>query len=376
MIILHIFTGLNDGGAEGVLYRLCKYDREYTHVVISMLDKGKYGPLLEKEGVKVHCLNLSVGKITLSALFRLYNLIIQISPDIVQTWMYHADFVGGILSRLAGVKHVFWNVRHTTLEPGKSKCSTILVAKACAFVSGWVPKKIVYCAYEARTVHEALGYKKGKDEVISNGYDLSHFRVSESERCAFRTEMKLSDDINLIGMVGRYDPQKDHASLIKSLAMVKKAGYSFKLALIGRDLNSHNDLIVEYIYVNQLTDDIELLDQRTDIHSVMNGIDINVLSSSYGEGFPNVLAEAMACGTPCVTTDVGDAAYIVGETGWVVPPNEPESLSSAIIKALKEKKNNEQVWLERKRICRNRIYENFSVLKMINSYKKVWLIKE
>ncbi|MBE0472108.1 MAG: glycosyltransferase [Methyloprofundus sp.] len=370
--VSHIITGLNNGGAEGVLYRLCKYDSNHKHVVISMMGEGKYGPLLKEAGIEIHCLNMKPGRVSLSGLSRLFRLLKQNKPDVVQTWMYHADLIGGVVARLAGVKHVFWNVRHSTLEPGKSKRSTIWVAKACAFVSGLIPKKIVYCAHEAKVVHETLGYKKGKAEIIGNGYDLTQFSIDSGASIAFRTEIGSSVDENLIGMVGRYDPQKDHANLIDALGLVRNAGYNFKLVLIGRDLDANNQTLLNHIHDNQLTETVVLLGQRTDIPAVMNGLDLHVLSSSFGEAFPNVLAEAMACGTPCVTTDVGDAALIVGETGWVVPPKEPEALAYAIMQAIEEKQTNHQVWLDRKLACRNRIVENFSIEKMIANYHQAW----
>lgn len=369
--IFHIITGLNNGGAEGVLYRLCKYDTKHKHVVISMMDEGKYGSMLKDAGIEVYCLNMKPGRVSLSGLWQLFKLLRMHKPDVVQTWMYHADLIGGVIARLAGVKHVFWNVRHTTLEPGQSKRSTIWVAKACAFVSGWIPKKIIYCAHEAKTVHEALGYKQGKAEIIGNGYDLAQFSIDAEWRIAFRTELKLAHDDTLIGMVGRFDAQKDHANLVRALGLVRKAGYNFKVALIGKDLDANNQPLLNHIGVNQLTENVILLGQRNDIPAVMNGLDLHVLSSS-SEGFPNVLAEAMACGTSCVTTDVGDAALIVGDVGWVVPPKDSQALAKAIMQALEEKQYNHQAWLERKDVCRNRIVENFSIEKMIVAYHRIW----
>ncbi|RUO27870.1 glycosyltransferase family 4 protein [Aliidiomarina sanyensis] len=373
--IVHIISSLDDGGAEGVLYRLCKYDSKHKHVVISMMHEGKYGPLLRGVGVEVHCLNMPQSRVSLAGLGKLFKLLRKDKPNVVQTWMYHADLIGGVISRLAGVKNVFWNVRNTTLEPGKSKRSTICVVKVCAFVSGLIPKKVVYCAYEARAVHEALGYKKGKAEIIGNGYDLTHFSINSDARVAFRNEIGLSVDENLIGMVGRYDPQKDHGKLIDALGLVINAGYDCKLVLIGRDLDANNQTLIKKIDDNKLTDNVVLLGQRTDIPAVMNGLDLHVLSSSFGEAFPNVLAEAMACATPCVSTEVGDAALIVGETGWIVPPKEEQALADTIMQALEEKQANHQAWSERKASCRNRIVENFSIERMVGAYLQVWAIK-
>lgn len=372
MKILHIITGLSNGGAEGVLYRLCKYDGQAEHIVVSMMDEGKYGRLLKKEGINVHYLNLPAGKVTFSALSKLYRLIRMLKPDVVQTWMYHADLIGGVVAKLAGVKKVFWNVRHTTLESGKSKRSTILIAKLCAKLSGFIPEQIIYCAHEAQAIHKNLGYKKGKAKVIGNGYDLALFDQNVQFREMILNEFSISNKEVLLGMVGRYDPQKDHSNLISALGIVKQKGFEFKLLLIGKQLDDSNDELLEQINSESVSDNIRLLGQRTDIPSVMNALDIHVLSSSFGEAFPNVLAEAMACGTPCVTTDIGDAALIVGNTGWVVPPKDMQALANAIMQAIKEKQENHLAWLNRQKECRERIVDNFSIEKMIDAYHRVW----
>lgn len=372
MKIVHIITGLNNGGAEGVLYRLCKFDTECEHVVISMMGEGKYGSLLKNAGITVHYLNMAQGAVSLLSLCKLHRLLLLHKPDAVQTWMYHADLIGGLVARIAGIKTIFWNVRHSTLAPGKSKRSTRWVAKICALLSGLVPKKIIYCAQEARRVHEELGYKMDRAEVIANGYSLSHYAIDDADRLAIRAELGVVDSHIVIGMVGRFDPQKDHYSLIKSVALLKEKASSLKLVLVGKDLDASNIELNVDIKKYDLNESICLLGQRTDISAIMNGLDIHVLSSSFGEGFPNVLAEAMACGTPCVTTDLGDAAAIVGDTGWVVPPNNSQALAKAMFEAIVEKENQPAIWQARRIASRARITDNFSLEKMCNSYVSVW----
>lgn len=370
--ILHIITGLNDGGAEAVLYRLCHHDKDNQHIVISLTDKGKYGPLLKNLSVHVYCLGMPAGKIRFAALIKLYKLIRQLKPDVVQTWMYHADLIGGVIARLAGVRKVFWNIRHTTLESGKSKRTTILIAKLCAHLSRFIPEGIVCCAQKAVTVHSELGYEASKMTVIGNGYNLEVFNPNNDLMVRFRNELNVESGTTVLGMVGRFDPQKDHFGLLSALSIVKSRVPDFKFALIGRDLNSANTALNNEIEKLNLESNIILLDQRTDITLVMNGLDFHVLSSGFGEAFPNVLAESMACETPCVTTNVGDAAVIVGETGWVVPPKDPQALARAILEAMEEKQNNPQAWQARKQACRERIVNNFSIEKMVEGYHQVW----
>lgn len=370
--ITHIITGLNNGGAEAVLFRLCVNDLDNQHIVISLMDLGKYGPLLLDKGIDVHCLNMPQGKVTLKGLIKLYKLLKKLKPDVVQTWMYHADLIGGVVARLVGIKNIYWNIRHSTLEKGLSSKSTIYVAKCCAIFSHFIPKSIICCASNAVLVHAELGYSKKKMNVIGNGYELDQLFINEELGNAVKEEFSLFNVPVILGMVGRYDPQKDHLNLLNSLSILKKKGVNFKCLLVGKDLNNRNSVLNSQINELCLTDSIVLLDQRSDIPSVMNALDIHILSSSFGEAFPNVLAEAMACGTPCVTTDVGDAALIVGGTGWVVPPRKSEELAASIQLAINEGFDT-VAWQTQKLEARQRVVEKFSIENMIDSYKAVWL---
>lgn len=369
MKTLHIITGLDDGGAEAVLYRLCLHDKASRHHVVSLMDAGKYGPLLEQAGVAVTCLNMKRGRVSVGALWRLWRLIRHTRPDVVQTWMYHADLLGGVVARLAGQRNIIWGIHHTTLDPEQSPRSTIAVARLCARLSRLVPRAIVCCAERARAVHAALGYDAARMRVIPNGYDLSVFHPDPQAGAALRADLDIAPDQPLIGFVARYDPLKDHATLLQALAVLKNAGRAPCCLLIGTGLDAGNAPLTAQIAHLGLEGHIRLLGRRNDIPAVMNALDLHVLSSS-SEAFPNVLAEAMACDTPCVTTDVGDAALIVGETGWVVPPGNPAALADAIDQALAERET--PAWEARRNAARNRIEAYFTIGQMVNSYRAVW----
>jgi len=369
--ILHIITGLQGGGAEAVLYRVCTYEPDCEHVVVSMLDQGKYGLLLSASGIETHYLNMRPGGISLYGIFKLFSILNQYKPDVIQTWMYHADLIGGIIARIAGIRAICWGVRHSDVHPVKTKLSTRLVVQLCAKVSTWLPTKIVCCAQKALQVHEQLGYPAEKCVVIPNGYDLNRFRPDDSARRRVRDELGIADNMPLLGMVARYDPQKDHANLVKALSLLKKQGIEFRCVLVGNGLTAANLELSELIDEFNLGDKMLLLGSRDDIPALMNGLDIHILSSSYGEAFPNVLAEAMACGTPCITTDVGDAALIVGDTGWVVPAQDEQELAKSLNESLGLLQDRVQ-WSVRQGHCRERIIENFSIEKTIQAYRKVW----
>lgn len=369
MSILHIITGLNDGGAEAVLYRLCSNDSAAQHYVVSLMGTGKYGPLLQAAGVKVFCLNMPRGQVTVNGLRKLWRLLRQIRPEVVQTWMYHADLIGGVIAKLAGVRQVFWGIRHSTLDTKQSKRSTILVAKLCARISSRVPSTIICCAQKALEVHRELGYAPEKLKVIPNGYDLARFRTNENARIRLRTEWNIGSRW-LIGMVGRFDPLKDHENLLNALAIIKSRGVDFCCMLVGRGLDQDNTQLIAWLTERNLISEVKLLGQRTDVPDVMNALDVHMLSSS-SEAFPNVVAEAMACGTPAVVTDVGDAAVIVGETGWIVPPKNAEALADALLQ-VRAAMNDEAGWQVRCIAARQRVEDLFSLDRMIKNYHVAW----
>ena len=371
MKILHIINCLNEGGAEAVLYRLCKHDSDNIHVCVSLKDGGKYGPLLQNAGVKVISLGISNNILSLTFVIKLFKLMLQIKPDVVQTWMYHSNLFGGIIAKLAGIKNIIWGIHHTNLNKDDTKLSTRFIAKLNSLFSWYIPKKIVYCAQKAKEVQESFGFNKKKGIVIRNGFNLREFNFDPLQRENFRNEFGIEDSIFLIGHVGRFSPYKDYQNLINSFSLLNKLSKNTIFVLVGSGLDDSNESLMEMIKYHSLSEKILLLGRNEDIPKVMNGFDIFVLSSST-EAFPNVLNEAMACSIPCVSTDVGDASIIIGNTGWVVPPKNPTSLAKAMLEAISEKESNIKAWSKRKENCRNHIVDNFNIDKMILSYKSVW----
>ena len=371
MNVTHVITGLNDGGAEAVLHRLCTNDLSNRHSVISLMDEGKYGLLLRASGIPVHSLGMTRERLGLRVLVKLWRLLRLEKPDVIQTWMYHADLLGGVIGRLAGAKTICWGIRHTDLVRGQSKERTIWIARACARLSRWVPSKIVCCAESAARVHSALGYSREKMVVVPNGYDLDRFQPDSDAGQRIRLELGVPANAMLFGMVGRFDPQKDHANLIGALGTLRVQGHEAYCLLVGSGMECENARLNEWINVAGVAERVVLTGPRSDIPAVMNALDVHVLSSSSGEAFPNVLCEAMASGTPCVTTDVGDAEAIVGQTGWVVRPRDSEALAAGMKSAM-ECRSDGICWRQRKQAARDRVKENFSLASMIAQYSQVW----
>ncbi|MDB2449699.1 glycosyltransferase [Pseudomonadales bacterium] len=369
--VVHIITALNDGGAEGVLTRLCLHSKGAQHVVISLMDAGKYGSVLQQSGVVIHCLGMSPGKPSLLRFYRLVKLLRAEQPDVVQTWMYHADLLGGIAAWLAGLRRVFWGVRHSTLEKGKSKFTTIIISRLCGLLSSSVPEKIICCANKILKVHAGIGYAAEKLMVIPNGYDLSCFKPDGIAGTEVRKKLELNPNEFVIGKVGRFDPLKDHFNLLQALALMVEQNIPFRCVLVGKGLSPDNTALVTYIVERGLQDRVVLAGQRTDIPAVMNALDLHVLSS-LSEGFPNVLAEAMACGTPCASTDVGDAMEIIGDAKVCCSAQDAQALADVIIKLILEWQQAPEAWQARKDASKQRIADKFSVEGMVEAYEMCW----
>tara|TARA_X000000368_G_scaffold413273_1_gene401054 strand:- start:1 stop:1140 length:1140 start_codon:yes stop_codon:yes gene_type:complete len=366
MKIVHIVTGLGDGGAEHTLFKICKYDIKNEHIVISFKKYGKYFSLLNKLGIEVHCLNANFFSI--DKFFFLIKLLKSLKPDIVQTWLVHADFIGSIAARLAGIKKILWNVRYSNIQIDKSKLTTILIIKILAKLSYIIPEIIVIVSKKAKKIYESKGYDKRKLKFIPNGYDLSILKVGKSQKINFQKKTKIKKQTPLIGYVARYDPLKDHQNLLNALSLIRLKGKDFFCILVGSNINK-NKILINKIKKLKLDNYISLLGPVNNVSKIMNLIDIHVQSSA-SEGFPNVVAEAMAHKTPCVVTNVGDSSYIVGQTGWVVPSNNPVKLAKSIETAFKEMGTKN--WNKKCNGARERIKQKFSLSKMIKSYNKVW----
>ncbi|WP_419195639.1 glycosyltransferase family 4 protein [Bordetella petrii] len=370
--VTHVITGLGQGGAESVLFRLATYpDQRVRHTVVSLTDEGIYGTRLRAAGVTVHTLDMPRGRLTLSGFLALRRLLAQDKPDAVQTWMYHADLIGGLAARLAGIRALAWGIRNSGAHLQRSSRSARLVLKLCALLSGRIPATIVCAARDSAVRHEQYGYRADRLEVIANGYDLSRYQPDAAARQRVRELWEVPSDTPLIGCVARWDPLKDHANLLGAVAALVRDGrdHGLQCVLVGRGMTPGNAELMALIDKLGLGGRVLLAGPSDDVPAVMNGLDLHVLSSC-AEGFPNVVAEAMACGTPCVVTDVGDAAHILGSTGAVVPPEQPEALAHGIAAALDD-------IAARGRLAagaagRDRVLAEFDLANMVAAYETVW----
>ena len=370
MKVLHVITDLNQGGAEAVLYQLVVATKQkIQHCVVSLHSDGVYGGRLRKIGVDVQVLNMPRGGLKFSGLLQLRRIMLDYGPDVVQTRMYHADLLGGVIAFFAGSLPVVWAVHATELGVMADTWKTRVVRRICAFLSGILPSVIVTDAQKSADVHTALGYPIKKIVVIPNGVDLTVFRQDETQRQMVRQELRVEPEQVLIGLVARWHPLKDHANLLQALAIVRANKRLFRCVLAGSDMKHDNHALMELIHDNGLDDHVILLGPRSDVSAIMNAIDLHVLSSCT-ESLPVAVIEAMSCGTPCVVTDVGDAARIIGDTGWVAAPRSPTALATVVEFAIEALEKTSKGTLGQ--LCRDRITQNFSLDKMAEEYIRVW----
>lgn len=373
MKVMHVIVGLDRGGAEGALSRLVLHDQRNQHTVVSLQDRGVHGDVLERGGIPLYTLGMRRGRIRWSNFRDLLKIVRRERPDVIQTWMYHSDLLGGLAGRLAGVDTIVWGIRHSTLDPDDVPLATRVLARVCAAVSRIVPAAVVSCSQEGLRLHQSMGYPAEKMAVIPNGYDCRRLQADENARRRIRAETGTSDTgLVVLGTVARWSAQKDHATLFAAVAQTSLRDLDrLRCFLVGPGMTSSNLELIGLLERFNLREKVILFGDRADASVLMNAFDLHVLSSSWGEGFPNVVAESMACGVPSIVTDIGDSSLVVGDTGWVVKPKAPELLASAIHDAL-EAMGDSARWVERKSACRDRITGMFSLEQMVESYREVW----
>jgi glycosyltransferase involved in cell wall biosynthesis len=368
--VVHIITGLSTGGAERALYNVIANGLadSYSTVVVSLTDEGRYGPMLKELGVAVYCLGMKRGIPSVSSLVKFRTIIKELNPDLIQGWMYHGNLFASFASLFVKPKRrIVWNVRQCIYSLNAEKRLTrsviLLGARLSACADG-----IIYNSQLSCTHHRSIGYSNKKDVVIPNGFPLSRFAFNNDSRTKIRDGLALSLNDFVVGHVGRFHPMKDHANFLKAAVLVAKKLSNARFLMIGTDIESSNaELLLDL--PKSLEDRFVLLGERSDVETYYSAMDAFCLSSS-SEAFPNVLGEAMACGLPCISTNVGDAVYIVGDTGLIVPPCDPQALANAMLVML-EKPEEERECLRKE--ARARIEQHFSMDRVVDEYKHLYV---
>jgi glycosyltransferase involved in cell wall biosynthesis len=369
--IVHIIAGLNIGGANVMLLKLLSaMDRtKFDSSVIVLMDKGILGTRFEELGIPVYETGMPRGRPTISAFRRITRLLDQLEPDLLQGWMYHGNTAASLSNLFSRKKTpVLWNIRHTPYDlADENRLTRSLISLGARFSKS--PQKIVYNSLTSARRHEQMGYDPLRTVIIPNGFDTQTFKPNTEARHGLRESLCFDDQTPLIGMVARFHPMKDHTNFLQAAAILNHDHPDAHYLLVGLDVNAENHELTSRISTLGLTDYVHLLGERRDIDRILPGFDIATLTSAWGEGFPNVIGEAMACGVPCVVTDIGDSAWVVGDTGIAVAPRNPQALANAWMQMLEL---NPQ---EREHLgcaARQRIEENFTLPTIVEQYEELY----
>lgn len=368
--VTHVIIGLDVGGAELMLKRLVLHSQktgQFQHSVISLTDVGIIGSDLQSQGVKVYSLGMksiaSVPKIFL----RLKKLLKELKPDVVQTWMYHADFLGGLAAKSVGIDNIIWGIRTTDVSQGASK-QTVHLSKLCAKLSHYVPDSIVCAAHVSKDYHIGIGYDKSKMMVIPNGFDVEALSSTEEDGLDIRKEVNLSSDDIVIGSVGRFNPVKNQKIFIEVAANLVEDLPNLKFMIVGRDNTEENEELMSWINRYNLSDNFRLLGQRADVSKCIRAMDIFCLHSKT-EGFPNVVGEAILSDTTCVATNVGDVGVLLDEES-IAPSNDVVGISNAIKNYLAYPKDK---LLDKAIKNKNEVITKYSMDVVLDEYHALYL---
>jgi len=361
-----------EGGAERMLQRVIRHGNtpEFEHLVLSIKNFQQVAEELTAEGIDVQSLNVQADYYKLpKAVLQLTSRIRRFKPDVVQSWMYMADFFGGISSHLAAPSTpMIWTIRHSTLDPAIDSRALRGCAAGCARLSRRVPSRIVLNSHAAVPIHAAAGYDESKMQIVPNGFDVSRFAPSEQLRLETRTRLGIPENAPVIGRVARFHANKDHLTFLKAATIVLKQRPDARFLICGEPQTMSSAQVQHDIDSSGLTDAAQLVELQSDIVPLNCAFDV-ATCSSITEAFPNVIGEAMSCGVPCVSTDVGDAAMIIGETGRVVPAQEPQQFAEALLEILQLPVVNRR---QLGAAARRRIVNNFELTHATGMFLDLW----
>lgn len=356
-LMVHVisnFAGV--GGAEMMLARLIQYtEGQYQHVIISLMKTSEvYQSTLDR--CQSHYALGWNGLNTLGVIKKLRTLLKKLHPKTVQCWMYHANVLSSLsVMGLEQKPKVVWGIHHSLASPKDESIST-KIALGLSKILSKEPSAIIYCAHSSKQQHADFGFQNANQYVIANGVFLNKFQPN----------LELHQP-TVIGFAGRYHTAKGYPYLFETMGLLKNENIIFKIAGSGASLNN---MEVKALFEQYQLDSqkVQLLDQVSDMPAFYQSIDA-FLMTSITEGFPNVLVEAMASGLPCISTDVGDAKYIVQDLGSIVPPRNAQALADAIL-AYAQKTQVEKQAL--KQLTRERVEQNFSIATVSRQYMQVW----
>ena len=358
MKIIHIITEVEPGGAISLVNKLTNSDKkDIKHVIISLKKPNKNIKI--KNIYKIYSLNISIRILFFLKLFQLIKIIRIEKPDIIQTWMYHSNFLGGIAGRIIGIKNIYWSILAYSVNTKVIKLSTRIVIYFNVILSYVIPKKIIFCASSAQNTHGKIGFDKNKFVYIPIGFSNNEL------------QKKAKNDEIILGCIARWDPHKDHRNLFNSLRILDEKDIEYSCHLIGPGMVKENKELEKLIIETKVDKNkLNLRGYIENLDSVYKDLDVCVLPS-LTEAFPIVIGEAMSFGIPVIATDTGDVKKIVNEFGWVIPVSNPIKLSESILQAISKSKDHES-WQKFKLGTQKHINNYYSIDNMLDSYNNLW----
>lgn len=353
-----------------MLLKLLAAGSSWQPAVVSLADEGTIGCRIRALGIPVYKLGMKRAEPNPIKGLTLMQLTRRIRPQLIQGWMYHGSLMASLAGLAApGSVPVLWNIRQTVYDLARERRGTALAIRTGAILSRH-PTAIIYNSHTSAKQHEALGYRHDKRVIIPNGFDCELFRPNGESRRQIRQELGLTDDAVLIGLIARYHPMKDHAGFLRAAARLSRLFPSVRFLLAGPGVDDENIALMTLVREEEaLQGYVFLLGERSDTERLNAALDIACSASAWGEGFSNAIGEAMACGVPCVVTDIGDSALLVSNTGIAVPPRDPEALAGAMAELVAAGPDSRRQLGE---AARRRIQAEFSLPSIVLRYEELY----
>ena len=363
--ILHLINRLGASGAEMMLFNLALKlrDKGVEQEFLTLLHGGSLVTRFREAGFPVEHIGMKQGVPSLGALLKIRKEIAQRSPDVLFGWLYHSCVAAGLAAPRA--VPLIWGIHHALSNLREEKLLTRFLIKAGPYFKGKV-SHYVYVSETSAEHHYEVGYPRENAEVIPNGFDLDRFCRDEDVRAEVRAELGLREEQIVFGSAARFNSNKNQVGLVEALGGL--AAPNAALLMVGREVDGNNAGLKQVIDARGLKDRVILLGERSDMTRLMNGMDVYVSASKWGESFPLVLGEAMATQVPCISTDLGDCREIVGDTGRVVRPDDVSALRDAMAE-LCALSPEERAELGRK--ARRRVEENYNLDRIADRYLAV-----
>lgn len=359
---------LDPGGAERQLVSLASGLKERGHAVYVVLfyGGGVFDEDLEKAGIETYCLGKRNRWDVIGFLLRLAATLRRLHPDVIYSFLDLPNILAVVFRKIAGARRLAWSVRAAGMEMQHYDWLFRAIPWVESRLSG-LADVIIANSYAGSAWAASRGFPADRLRVVENGIAVGRFRPDSGARARVRAEWNVADEDRIIGLVGRFDPMKDHPNFISACATLAVTQENLRFACIGAGSNAYRAELAELAGRYGIAERMIWSDARQDMPSVYSALDMACSASAFGEGFSNVIGEAMSCGVPCVVTDVGDSARIVGELGEVVPPRDAKALAKAMERMLQRIKREPDIG----RRVRERIEVEFSLEKMLSRTENI-----